>query len=216
MRQRRAALTSTSADIVQQVQPEGHHLLADATGPEAPGQTAYTVERTLFRGLATAERWDTAHVWLGETHPHRTAWGRSSLAPGRAGQLETVITALDAEAHAPACTAPHWRAVQCTIGSYRRHCPYMRYAEELAQGWPSGLGVIEGAGGQLVKDRLEPSGMRWTTAGAQAVLDRRAVRLNGQWERAGQVHRQPHHQRLDHSAMPVPAQAESHLLAWAA
>ena len=92
----------------------------------------------------------------------------------------------------------------------------MRYDEYLAQGWPMGTGVIEGACGHLVKDRMEQSGMRWTQAGAQAVLDRRAVRLNGHWDRYWQFHRQQQHQQLYHSATPVPEQAESHLLEWAA
>jgi hypothetical protein len=61
----------------------------------------------------------------------------------------------------------------------------MRYDEYLAQGWPMGTGVIEGACGHLMQDRLEQSGMRWTKAGAQAVLDLRAVRLNGHGDRDG-------------------------------
>lgn len=152
----------------------------------------------------------------GETHPHRTAWVRSSLEPVLAGQMEAVITALEAEAHDPACTAPQRQAVQRTIGYYRRNRPYMRYDEYLAQGWPMGTGVIEGACGHLVKDRMEQSGMRWTKAGAQAVLDLRAVRINGHWDRSWQFHRQQQHQRLYHNATPVPEQAESHLLEWAA
>ena len=55
----------------------------------------------------------------------------------------------------------------------------MYYDEYLARGWPIGTGVVEGACGHLVKDRMEQAGMRWTQVGAQAVLDLRAVRLNG-------------------------------------
>jgi hypothetical protein len=83
----------------------------------------------------------------------------------------------------------------------------MRYDEYLAQGWPIGTGVIEGACGHLVKDRMEQSGMRWTKAGAQAVLDLRAVRINGHWDRYWQFHRQQQHQRRYHSAAPVPERA---------
>ena len=42
--------------------------------------------------------------------------------------------------------------------------------------------MVEGACRHLVKDRMEQAGMRWTVAGAQAVLDLRAVRLNGDWD----------------------------------
>ena len=49
--------------------------------------------------------------------------------------------------------------------------------EYLTRGLPIGTGVVEGACGHLVKDRMEQSGMRWTKTGAQAVLDLRAVRM---------------------------------------
>jgi hypothetical protein len=58
----------------------------------------------------------------------------------------------------------------------------MDYAEYLRRGWPIGTGVIEGTCRHLVKDRMELSGMRWTIAGAGALLALRAVNENGDWE----------------------------------
>jgi hypothetical protein len=58
----------------------------------------------------------------------------------------------------------------------------MQYDEYLAEGYPIGSGVIEGACRHLVKDRLERAGMRWIPDGAQAMLDLRATYLNGEWE----------------------------------
>jgi hypothetical protein len=113
-----------------------------------------------------------------------------------AGQTEAVLTALEAEAHDPTCMATQRHAVRRTVGYYRRNRPYMHYDEYLAQGWPIGTGVIEGACRHLMKDRMEQSGMRWTKAGAQAVLDLRAVRLNEQWEAFWQFHRHQQHQRF--------------------
>ncbi len=57
----------------------------------------------------------------------------------------------------------------------------MRYDEYLAAGYPIGSGVAEGACRHVVKDRLEQTGMRWTVAGAQAMLHLCATYLNGQW-----------------------------------
>ena len=59
---------------------------------------------------------------------------------------------------------------------------FMHYDEYLAAGYPIGSGVAEGACRHLVKDRLEQTGMRWTVAGAQAMLHLRATYLNGDWE----------------------------------
>ena len=45
-----------------------------------------------------------------------------------------------------------------------------------------GTGLIEGACGYLVKNRMEGSGMRWSRVGAEAMLQQRAVKLNGDWD----------------------------------
>jgi len=115
--------------------------------------------------------WDTANALLGETHPQRLAWVRAYLESLLAGQTDAVITALEAEAHDPTCTVTQRQAVRRTVGYYRRNQPYMHYDEYLVRGSPIGTGVVEGACGHLVKDRMEQSGMRWTKGGAQAVLD---------------------------------------------
>jgi hypothetical protein len=44
-------MTSNPETSVQQVEHEFQHLLAYVMGPDARSQTAYTVERTLFRRL---------------------------------------------------------------------------------------------------------------------------------------------------------------------
>jgi hypothetical protein len=154
--------------------------------------------------------------WLGETHPHRTAGIRAYLAALLAGQTDAVITALAAEGHDPTRTATQQQAVRRTVGYYRRNRPYMCYDESLAHGWPIGTGVGEGACRHLVKDRLEQSGRRWTTGGAQGVLDLRAGRINGHWERYGQLHRHQQHQRLYGRSTSAPASAEARPLEWAA
>ena len=59
---------------------------------------------------------------------------------------------------------------------------YMKYDEYLAAGYPIGSGVVEGACRHLVKDRMEQTGMRWRIAGAQAILNLRAIYVNDDWE----------------------------------
>ncbi len=41
---------------------------------------------------------------------------------------------------------------------------------------------MESACGHLVKERMEQSGMRWSSQGAQNVMDLRAVKLNENME----------------------------------
>jgi len=52
--------------------------------------------------------------------------------------------------------------------------------------------------------------------GAQAVLDLRALRLNGQWDAYGQFHRQQRHQRLYGTSGTAADVAEMQVLANAA
>jgi hypothetical protein len=160
--------------------------------------------------------WATANTLLGETHPHRTTWVRAYLESLLSGETDAVIAALEAEANDPLCTATQRQVVRRTVGDYRRNLPYMRYDAYLARGWPIGTGGVEGACRHLVKDRMEQSGMRWTKVGAQAILDLRAVRLNGQWDAYWQFHRQQQHQRLYGTSMPVPERAEGQALELAA
>jgi hypothetical protein len=160
--------------------------------------------------------WESANAVLGETHGQRTAWVRQHLELLLAGRTAAVITVLEQVACDPAMTPTHVQVLRKTIGYYRRNQPYMRYDQYLAQGWPIGTGVVEGACRHLVKDRMEQSGMRWTKAGAQAVLDLRAVRLTGDWDAYWQLHRQKQHERLYGAARSLPDQVESQALQWAA
>jgi len=74
------------------------------------------------------------------------------------------------------------KQLSAVIGYLERNRRFMRYDEYLAAGFPIGSGVAEGACRHLVTDRMELTGMRWRVPGAQAMLDLRAVYLNGDWE----------------------------------
>jgi len=54
----------------------------------------------------------------------------------------------------------------------------MRYDEYLAQGLPIATGSVEGACKNLIKDRMERSGMRWTRSMAEAIVKLRALYLS--------------------------------------
>jgi hypothetical protein len=64
----------------------------------------------------------------------------------------------------------------------------MRYDEYLANGWPIASGPVEGACKNLIKDRMERSGMRWTEQMAEAIVQLRAVYLSGDFDEYWQFH----------------------------
>ena len=57
----------------------------------------------------------------------------------------------------------------------------MAYDEYLAKGYPVATGLVEGVCNSLVNNRMEQSGMRWSFEGAEAMLQQRAVKSNGDW-----------------------------------
>jgi hypothetical protein len=93
--------------------------------------------------------WDAANALLGETNPDRTAWVREHLLHILSGKTADVIQTLESYAQEPSLSASQREALNTTMGYYRRNLPYMRYDQYLAQGWPIGTGVVEGACGHL-------------------------------------------------------------------
>lgn len=75
------------------------------------------------------------------------------------------------------------------VASYfYRNRKRMRYDEYLAQGLPIASGAVEGACKNLVKDRMERSGMRWKEDSAEAMLKLRATYLSGDFEEYWRFH----------------------------
>ena len=72
----------------------------------------------------------------------------------------------------------------------------MRYDHYLAQGWPIASGPVEGACKNLIKDRMERSGMRWTQSMAEAVVKLRALYLSGDFNTYWDFHIREDQQRL--------------------
>lgn len=88
------------------------------------------------------------------------------------------------------------KTVQVVTAYFHRNRGRMRYHEYLQQGWPIATGVVEGACKNLVKDRMERSGMRWKPQMAEAMLRLRATYLSGDFEEYWAFHVQQEHERL--------------------
>jgi hypothetical protein len=73
--------------------------------------------------------------------------------------------------------------VRRAIGYFRHNRERMHYDEYLRQGYPIGSGVAEGTCRNLVKDRMELTGMRWEYPGAHSMIYLRALYLNDEWDR---------------------------------
>src|SRR5499427_602181 len=80
----------------------------------------------------------------------------------------------------------------------------MRYDEYLASGWPIASGPVEGACKNLIKDRMERSGMRWTEQMAEALVQLRAIYLSGDFDRYWEFHIEQDQRRLYPAWSVVP------------
>jgi hypothetical protein len=70
---------------------------------------------------------------------------------------------------------------QTAYNYLRTRTRHMQYAEFRRQGLPIGSGVTEAACKTVFTQRLKLSGMRWSRAGAQVILNLRVILLSGVW-----------------------------------
>lgn len=147
-------------------------------------------ERTLLHRLdavildiihATEYLWEVGTALYGEKSAQRIHWVKEKLYALLESKVGYVLGALK-QIRTKNPLSLHQRTVlQKTITYFENHRHMMDYATYLEKGYPIATGTVEGTCGSLVKDRMEHSGMRWSIAGAQAVLAQRAVLKNGDW-----------------------------------
>ena len=130
----------------------------------------------------TPRLWQAAHLFHKEGSAEASAFVRQRLLRVLRGEVKGVVAGLRrlGTLRGLPATKRHRLGVICRY--LKANASRMRYDEYLAKGYPIASGVIEGACRHYVKDRMERSGMRWSPAGAQAMLDVRSEYLNGDWE----------------------------------
>jgi len=126
--------------------------------------------------------WQAAHCFHAEGSEEAQAFVTDRLRRLLRGEVGYVIGGLKQMGTKQKLKGSRGRQLSAAIGYLERNRRFMRYDEYLAAGYPIGSGVAEGACRHLVKDRMELTGMRWRVPGAQAMLDLRAVHVNGDWE----------------------------------
>ena len=88
------------------------------------------------------------------------------------------------------------------IGYMERNREHMRYDICLELGYPIGSGAVEGACRNLINDRMELTGMKWSRNGAEATIRLRSVDINGDWEDFWEFYRKKERNRLYPSNPP--------------
>jgi hypothetical protein len=134
--------------------------------------------------------WDAGTALFGEKSPERIKWVKEktlALLRGDVGRVIGGLRQIVTKGEKTLC-ATKKKHLNRTITYFSNHRDMMEYDKYLAAGYPIATGVIEGACNSLVKERTDGSGMRWTKAGVQPVLNMRAVYQNGDWDAYWEYH----------------------------
>jgi hypothetical protein len=91
---------------------------------------------------------------------------------------------------------------QTAYNYLRARTQHMQYADFRSQGLPIGSGITEAACKTVFTQRLKLSGMRWSKAGAQVILNLRVILLSGVWDDVYQALVTSYHDALPRTLGP--------------
>jgi hypothetical protein len=128
--------------------------------------------------------WRAAKVFYPHKE-HQEAFAQDRLLRILQSEVEGVVKGLRRMASQRGLRGAALKEITTVCNYFERNAKRMRYREYLEAGYPIASGVIEGACRHIIKDRMEQGGMRWTLAGAQAMLNVRAICASDEWEEFG-------------------------------
>lgn len=140
--------------------------------------------------------WKAAYAFHAEGSKEAEEWVTERLRMLLKGQVSEVVRGMRQSATKRGIRKNKRKAVDTAAGYFLRRKAYMRYDEYLRMGLPIGSGAAEGACRNLIKDRLERTGMRWTIKGAEGVIKLRAVKQTGDTKEFWEFRRKHEHDRL--------------------
>jgi hypothetical protein len=138
--------------------------------------------------------WKGAHVFHKEGSTDAESWMTDKLTKLLFGKVKEVIA--EFKGLLETVSGEKKKQLGMVITYLENGKSHMRYDIYLKRGYPIGSGVVEGACKNLVKDRMEQCGMRWTIAGAEAVLRLRSIQINGMTSDYWKYHVAQEKQRL--------------------
>lgn len=140
--------------------------------------------------------WTVAHALFGEGAPEVVPWVRDHTLMLLQGKVSQVVKGIRQSVTKRKLRGQRRKKAHAAANYLYRNREHMRYDIYLALGLPIATGTIEGACKNLVKDRMERSGMRWQTPGAEAMLKLRAIKLSGDMQEYWRFHIQQEQYRL--------------------
>lgn len=140
--------------------------------------------------------WKAAYVFHAEGSLEADLWVLERTLRILSGDVGQVVKGLRQSVTKRRLSGAPQKTLQAVAAYFSKNRSYMRYDQYLSKGWPIASGPVEGACKNLIKDRMERSGMRWTIGMAEAVVKLRAVYLSGDFDRYWEFHIQQDQRRL--------------------
>src|SRR6266851_1459061 len=132
---------------------------------------------------ALEKLWKAAYVFHAEGSLEADLWVLDRTLQILFGEVGQVVKGIRQSITKRRITGPKRKMLNAVANYLYRNRTRMRYHEYLAKGWPIASGPVEGACKNLIKDRMERSGMRWTEDMAEAIVQLRAIYLSGDFDR---------------------------------
>jgi hypothetical protein len=140
--------------------------------------------------------WKAGHCFYPEGSEEATAWVRKQTLRVLQGKVSQVIKGMRLSATKQGLKGAKRETVDRVAKYLRRNRRYMKYDEYLRQGLPIASGCVEGACKNLIKDRMERSGMRWSLEGAEAMIQLRSLYVSGDLDDYWDFHLEQEPRRL--------------------
>jgi hypothetical protein len=140
--------------------------------------------------------WKAAYVFHAEGSLDADLWVLDRTLQILYGEVGQVVKGIRQSITKRRISGPKRKTLNGVANYLYRNRTRMRYDEYLAKGWPIASGPVEGACKNLIKDRMERSGMRWTEPMAEAIVQLRAIYLSGDFDRYWQFHINQDQRRL--------------------
>lgn len=126
--------------------------------------------------------WTAAHVFQPEGSAEAEVYAKLMASRILEGDVSQVVKGLRQTVTKRGLTGPHKKDLLAVATYFHNNTRYMRYHEYLAAGFPIASGPVEGACKNLIRDRMERSGMRWTPEMAEAIVKLRSLYLSGDFD----------------------------------
>ena len=140
--------------------------------------------------------WKAAYVFHPEGSLEADLWVLDRTLRILFGEVGQVVKGVRQSITKRGLSGPKCKTLNGVANYLYRNRSRMHYNEYLANGWPIASGPVEGACKNLIKDRMERSGMRWTEQMAEAIVQLRAIYLSGDFDAYWQFHIEQDQRRL--------------------